>query len=205
MVSQGSPGHRLDKAEKVFITDIFWGTLNLFFWWNFLLCLVHWKKSQHETLRMFTEWLHKFSFQLRQTIWSQHRMSSGVSAVNWEVFARKLPPKIHALKYHSCFCTEFSCTPQPRDIQRRSVCSLLSFVLQVMFKWNFHTGSRLTKKNSYTLRKKLAYFLSQFFCWLVEDMGDIKEHCQVLFAPKFRSHSRVKRAKYLEPPPTSQI
>lgn len=65
-------------------------------------------------------------------------------------------PQTHALKYYSCFCSGFSCTPQPGDIQCRSLCLHFIFALQVTSKLNFYTGSSLTKKNSYTLRKKVG-------------------------------------------------
>lgn len=61
-----------------------------------------------------------------------------------------------ARKYYICFCAGFSCTPHPGDIQWRSLCFLFIFALRVTFKWNFHIGSSLTKKEQLYLEKKVA-------------------------------------------------
>lgn len=120
-------------------------------------------------------------------------------------FKPGISPSSLALKYYICFCTGFSCTPHPGDIQCLSLCLLFIFALRVTFKWNFHIGSSLTKKTSYTLRKKLPYFLSQYSCWLFEEVGDLKGLCQVLFAPKFRLYSWVNKTFRKKSPKFSEI
>lgn len=92
------------------------------------------------------------------------------------------------------FCAGFSCTSQHGDTQCRSLCLLLVFALRVTVKWSFHMGSNMTKKSSYTSRKRAGLlFLYQFPCWLFQHACDIKGVCHVQLVHQLSLDSRVNK------------